>query len=246
MKYPLCSRSDMLARVMCNDILIHNDRCYDIFIAKLSNPFRYRPVLTPALSLSMTKKTMLITIPAVGAQLFEHGVRHIGVHVIVINVSYINIILTKYDEQIDIVSNQMLGNVGIRLTKIKTIDVLVTTHAEVCPNLSCFSQATSSKIISELGRASSGESTASCSLNDLSKTYTLVGSTTLSTRIHFSKTKTIRMSDQSEQAVYHTFCDARPRADRRLAQYSVRQFAPTAAASWPCLGSKLTGKGLPK
>ncbi|CAB0030467.1 unnamed protein product, partial [Trichogramma brassicae] len=31
--------------------------------------------------------------------------------------------------------------------------------------LSCFSQATSSKIISELGRASSGESTASCSLN---------------------------------------------------------------------------------
>ncbi|CAB0044301.1 unnamed protein product [Trichogramma brassicae] len=29
----------------------------------------------------------------------------------------------------------MLGNVGIRLTKIKTIDVLVTTHAEVCPNI---------------------------------------------------------------------------------------------------------------
>ncbi|CAB0041672.1 unnamed protein product, partial [Trichogramma brassicae] len=30
--------------------------------------------------------------------------------------------------------------------------------------------------------------------------------------------------------------DARLRADRRLAQYSVRQFAPTAAASWFSLG----------
>ncbi|CAB0043852.1 unnamed protein product [Trichogramma brassicae] len=37
--------------------------------------------------------------------------------------------------------------------------------------------------------------------------------------------------------------DARPRADRRLAQYSVRQFAPTAAASWFNLGSNLTGRG---
>ncbi|CAB0031168.1 unnamed protein product [Trichogramma brassicae] len=36
--------------------------------------------------------------------------------------------------------------------------------------------------------------------------------------------------------------DARPRADRRLAQYSVRQFAPTAAASWFNLGSNLTGR----
>ncbi|CAB0042346.1 unnamed protein product [Trichogramma brassicae] len=41
---------------------------------------------------------------------------------------------------------------------------------------------------------------------------------------------------------YHV-CDARPRADRRLAQYSVRQFAPTAAASWSNLGYDLTGKG---
>ncbi|CAB0032724.1 unnamed protein product [Trichogramma brassicae] len=32
--------------------------------------------------------------------------------------------------------------------------------------------------------------------------------------------------------------DARPRADRRLAQYSVRQFAPTAAASWFNLGTQ--------
>ncbi|CAB0038274.1 unnamed protein product [Trichogramma brassicae] len=37
--------------------------------------------------------------------------------------------------------------------------------------------------------------------------------------------------------------DARPRADRRLAQYSVRQFAPSAAASWSNLEYYLNGKG---
>ncbi|CAB0037752.1 unnamed protein product, partial [Trichogramma brassicae] len=46
----------------------------------------------------------------------------------------------------------MLGNVGIRLTKIKTIDVLVTHPCRSMPErlILSFSQATSSKIISEL------------------------------------------------------------------------------------------------
>ncbi|CAB0039263.1 unnamed protein product [Trichogramma brassicae] len=44
-----------------------------------------------------------------------------------------------------------------------SIYVLVKKYARM---LSCFSPTTSSKIISEFGRASSGESTASCSLND--------------------------------------------------------------------------------
>ncbi|CAB0027961.1 unnamed protein product [Trichogramma brassicae] len=61
----------------------------------------------------------------------------------------------------------MLGNVGIRLTKIKTIDVLVTTHAEVCPNVILLLAGYIVENHQRVGRASSGESTASCSLNAL-------------------------------------------------------------------------------
>lgn len=71
---------------------------------------------------------MIVIVPACRAQVFELRVRHVRIHMIVVDMLEIYIVLSKDHEEINIVTHQMFRNLCIRLTKIEAINVLVSTH----------------------------------------------------------------------------------------------------------------------
>jgi len=84
---------------------------------------------------SVSERTVLVyhyesvlALPTIAAQRAKIIVRHIGVHVIVVHMFQVSGILFKQDQQVRVVAYQMFGYSRVRLTKIKTVDVRVSTH----------------------------------------------------------------------------------------------------------------------
>ena len=55
---------------------------------------------------------------------------HIRMYMILEHMFEIHLVLTKYCQQINVISYQMLQYLSIRLTEIETIHILMSTHAE--------------------------------------------------------------------------------------------------------------------
>ena len=55
---------------------------------------------------------------------------HIRIYMILVHMFEIHLVLSKYCQQINVISYQMLWYVSIWLTEIETIHILMATHAE--------------------------------------------------------------------------------------------------------------------
>ena len=71
--------------------------------------------------------------PTLTAHVVESLEAHVRVYVTIVNVALIENVLLKENNQIKVVSNQMLGNLRIRLTQVKRVNVKVSAHAKVLP-----------------------------------------------------------------------------------------------------------------
>ena len=71
--------------------------------------------------------------PTLTAHVVESLEAHVRVYVTIVNVALFENVLLKENNQIKVVSNQMLGNLRIRLTQVKRVNVKVSAHAKVLP-----------------------------------------------------------------------------------------------------------------
>ena len=130
----LAERFSLLTELFCHLVA---SICHDTLPVSLCARYIYSKAVE-ALAVSTTvesstifddhEESMVIVVPAFQSQVFELGVRHVSIHVVVIDVFEIYIILSKDHQQINIVAHQMLWNLRVRLTKIETINVLVSPH----------------------------------------------------------------------------------------------------------------------
>jgi uncharacterized ubiquitin-like protein YukD len=56
---------------------------------------------------------------------------HVTVDVTVVDVAQVQTILLKQHQQVEVVSDQVFGDLGVRLTQVERIHVKVSTHAKV-------------------------------------------------------------------------------------------------------------------
>jgi len=88
-------------------------------------------------------------------QQIKFVVRHVGIHVIVVNMFQVGTNLFEQDQQIRIIAYQMFRYHRIYLTK-KHSTFAWQPFEKYSPTASCLSDVTSSKIKIEFGRASLG------------------------------------------------------------------------------------------
>ena len=69
--------------------------------------------------------------PTVATQQTKFIVRHVGIHVIVVNVFQIGIILFEQKQQVRVVAYQMFRYPRVRLTEIEAVNVRVAAHRKV-------------------------------------------------------------------------------------------------------------------
>ena len=72
---------------------------------------------------------------------------HVTVHVAVVDVAQVQTVLLEQREQVEVVPDQVLGYLSVRLTQVEGVHIEVSTHAEVLANHRLLLMAMSSKIM---------------------------------------------------------------------------------------------------
>src|SRR3978361_1631253 len=79
-----------------------------------------------------------IVSPTSAANFFEFVKRHVSGHVIVVYMSQIHFVLLEQNKDVGIVPDELLGNAGIGLSKIKGVHALVSAHCKISSDFVLF------------------------------------------------------------------------------------------------------------